>query len=291
MEMERKSDILVVAVLYKENLSDSKAWQTLLRDCPHVYIHDNSPEAACPENLPDGWVYRNDPSNPGLSAAYNAAARYAKEMGFHWLLLTDHDTTYPPGALRRMEELTKEYPDESLLVPQVRIPDGRYLSPVPLRNFFTRLEQTPLRGEVELRKTAVINSGMLVSLDVFLRCGGYNEKVFLDFSDFQFIDRLSRIAPTGKVTDMELTQAFSGVEDTPERALKRFEMFCRSVRGYESGRNIRKGIALRLAILKRSLSLSLRLRSLEPVGMMMKSKTNNEGKPGAELNKSERKTY
>lgn len=266
--MERKSDILVVAVLYREQLTDSKAYQTLLRDAPHVYIHDNSPEEADPKNLPEDWIYRSDTSNPGLSAAYNAAAGYAAENGFRWLLLTDHDTTYPVGAFQRMEELTKRWPDEAILIPKVKIPDGRYLSPVPLRGFFTRLERAPLDGEVELKETAIINSGMLVNVEAFNKSGGYNEKVFLDFSDFQFIERLSSVAKKGRVIDEELLQDFSGVEDNRERALKRFEMFCRSLKGYEK-RNLRTRLALLAVVMKRSLSLSIRVHNLSPWVIMM----------------------
>lgn len=270
MEMERKSDILVVAVLYKERLNDSKAYQTLLRDCPHVYIHDNSPQEECPHNLPEGWIYSSDSTNPGLSAAYNAAARYAKENGFRWLLLTDHDTTYQPGAFLRMEKFIKRWPEEAILIPKVKIPDGRYLSPVPLRGFFTRLERLPLTGEVELKDTAVINSGMLVNVDAFRKCGGYNENVFLDFSDFQFIERLSSVAGRGRVIDEELLQAFSGVEDNEESAMRRFGMFCRSLKGYEK-RNLRTRLALFAVVMKRSLSLSIRQRKLSPLGIMMKN--------------------
>lgn len=271
-EERRNNDadkILFVTVLYGQKLSETNAYKTLLRYCRHVFIQDNSPEESLDIPLPEGWKYTRDAANPGLSRAYNSAAAYARQHGFQWIMITDQDTAYQPGAVERMSELIRKYPDEAIFIPKVKIPDGRYISPVPLRNFFTRPEAEPLTGDVELRKTAIINSGIIVNLEAFEKCGGYNENVFLDFSDFQFIDRLSRVTRKGIVSDEEILQSFSATEDTGEKQIRRFSLFCRSLKGYEK-RDIKTAMALIAVVAKRALSLTLRRKNLRPLGIMLK---------------------
>ena len=263
----RKGDVLYVAVLYRQELSESNAYRTLLHDRAHVYIHDNSPEAVSPAHLPEGWVYVSDPSNPGLSAAYNAAARYGVEHGFKWLMITDQDTTYAEGAGDRYEAFPDRYPEERIFIPRVTIPDGRYISPVRKRWYFAHPEKEPLTGRIRLAHSAVINSGLLIDLDAFQRCGGYSEKVFLDFSDFQFIDKFSQKYPYGKVIDEVLHQCFSALTDSRATMLKRYGTFCRSLKGYEANKlSARMGI--HLAVVKRGVMLCVRSKAMEPLRIL-----------------------
>ncbi|MDE6027243.1 MAG: hypothetical protein K2G23_04180 [Muribaculaceae bacterium] len=265
----REGDVLYVVVLYRQKLSECNAYRTLLHDRADVYIHDNSPEAVSPEHLPEGWVYVSDPSNPGLSAAYNAAARYGIEHGFKWLMITDQDTTYQEGAGDRYEALPEQHPEEKIFIPKVKIEGGMYISPVPKRNYMTHPERQPLTGRIDLARSAIINSGLLINLEAFEKSGGYNEKVFLDFSDFQFIDRLSHVCQKGRVTTEEIRQSFSAKTDTKETQIERFRLFCKSLQGYEKTRLLtRWGIGV--VALKRCLSLSLSLRSLDPGKIFIK---------------------
>lgn len=280
-ESMNRPKVLYVMVAYGCKYDESQAWKSLLHDRARVFVYDNSAQSPEVTAIGESGVYIGDPSNPGLSRAYNRAAEYAEENGYEWLVLTDQDTIYPPGAASRYEELPIRFPEEKLFVPRVRISDGRYMSPLALRHYMPVLSGHPLTGRILLREAAVINSGMMVNVEAFRKCGGYNEKVFLDFSDYQFIDRLSRNVEYGIVTDEVVTQGFSRMDDDKETGLMRFRLFCRSLCGYES-RGWRQWMDLWMVRIRRTISLSVGRRSLRPFSILIKESFfpgNNISKP------------
>lgn len=261
-------EILAVVVLYKQRLEETNAWKSLLRHCSHVYVYDNSPASfhSSPDPLStlDPQLstlsrlsrYVEDPTNPGLSRAYNEAAIYAAAKGIRWLLITDQDTLFPENALEIYRRNFEQHTNLSMFLPKVRIADSNYLSPVRMRCYQARPAKTTPEGVIPLKKYAVINSGILVSTDTFLACGGYNEKVFLDFSDYQFIERYAEKYPEAYVIDMEIRQDFSNLSDSREQKLARYRLFRRSLRSYETRRPFGR-LQLRLIALKRYLRLHL----------------------------------
>lgn len=273
-----KPTVMIVTVLYGQPLEQTNVFHSLLDPRERVYIHDNSPVPSAPESLPSNWTYVSDPSNPGLSAAYNAAAAIARSEGIDWLLIADQDTAFPEGMLTKMRETIASYPGERVFLPVVRISNGQYMSPVKMHGYVARLSEKPLDGVVPLNSTAAINSGLMVRTDAFWECGGYNEKVPLDFSDFQFLERLGGIVPKARVANIILRQSFSDKDDDAPTKLKRFERFCRSLGGFESKRQSARR-DLRLVAIKRMLSLMVSTRSMKPMKIFrdhfMKSSTDN----------------
>lgn len=261
--------ILIVTVIYNQKITDSNVYKTLLSEEEDVYIYDNSPVAQLTNNLPANWIYVSDPSNPGLSTAYNNAAGYASRNGYDWLLISDQDTIYPPDALDRYRWYIGKYLSSRMFITKVKISDNNYLSPVRSRLYFARTShKLPPLEEINLNKYAVINSGILVTTDSFLSCGGYNDNVFLDFSDFQFIERFGNLYKTAYVTDIICQQDFSNISDTTEKKLDRFELFCLSLKGYEC---IKKTniIFIHMAVLRRAIALSIKIKSLKPIKIFL----------------------
>ena len=263
------SNILVITVLYNQALEQTNIYRTLLRECENVFLYDNSPSPETKDNLPAGWHYVSAPSNPGLSKAYNLGAEYASEHGFDWLLITDQDTIFPAGAF---QEYTKriaetEYPE--IIIPQVITTDHRFLSPVKTHGYVSRLAESAPSGDINLKKYAVINSGICVNTAAFQQCGGYNEKVSLDFSDFQFIEKFSKINPRAYVLNIKCIQDFSDITDNKEKKLSRFRLFCKSLKGYESSRPFGK-VELTGVALKRAISVSLSTKTLLPLRIFLK---------------------
>lgn len=259
--------ILIVSVIYNQKITGTNVYKTLLSEKEDVYIHDNSPNPQHTDGLPESWKYFSDPSNPGLSAAYNRAAGYAAANGYDWLLLTDQDTIFPENALATYRRDIREHTTQRLLIPSVKIPDGRYISPVKSRLYFPRPStRKPVSGKIELKEYAVINSGILVATDSFISCGGYNENVFLDFSDFQFVERFASKYPEAWLTDMTCIQNFSNISDSTETKLTRFGLFCRSLSGYSSLKTFGKPM-IAAVVLKRAVSLCLSAKSLRPLSI------------------------
>src|SRR5579859_5229563 len=88
------NSVLVVLVIYKMKIAESPAYQSLTAEliCSKksaaLFFYDNSPQPQ--ESLVDQcWTtyYHHDPSNPGVSKAYNEGFKKAKALNKKWLLL------------------------------------------------------------------------------------------------------------------------------------------------------------------------------------------------------------
>lgn len=266
----KPSDILVVCVLFGKKPEDAATFRTLLNEAEKVFIYDNSPSPLDNANLPSGWQYIHDASNPGLSFAYNKAAEYAKEQGISYILLTDQDTIFPTGSLNAYTEAIEKNPGIPLFIPKVKVDSGQFLSPVRHRHYHTHLCTTCGEGRIKLKEYAIINSGMLVSTTSFFKAGGYNTDVFLDFSDYQFIERLSRVERHAQVVDITCSQDFSNLEQNPGQKIRRFSLFCKSLRNFDSAKHADRFWIASVAV-RRALSLSVSLKSIKPVGILLKS--------------------
>lgn len=220
--------ILPVIILYRQALTACRSYNTLLRGYDgKIFVFDNSPEAAM---LPDDprIIYYHAPENPGISTGYNFAADYALKNEFSWLLLLDQDSefTFPPAVY--IDAVCKN-PEIGLFAPAMKTSQGIPMSPVNLQTLFpTAEEMTP--GRYPLKSYVPVNSGSLVSTELFWKCGGYNEKVFLDHSDYDFMERLAMVTENFILIDGTVIQDYSGDEVDPERICKRFILFLKSAR-------------------------------------------------------------
>lgn len=263
--------ILIVTVIYNQKISDTNVYKTLLSEKEDVYIYDNSPSPQPIDNFPKNWVYIWDKSNPGLSVAYNKAAEYAASNGYDWLLISDQDTIYPQKTLERYRWHIGAFRTTKMFLPKVKISDSTYLSPVTNKFYFAKTsDKIPVSGEIELKKYAVINSGILVTTDSFLSCGGYNNKVFLDFSDFQFIERFENIYHSAMIIDIECLQDFSNIVDSTQKKLSRFILFCKSLSAYESNKRYGK-FMIAIVTLKRALNLCRMTKNIKPLIIFFKT--------------------
>lgn len=168
-------------------------------------VYDNSPADYVQGPMPEGSVYVRDTDNHGLSCAYNCAARYAGQHGYSRVLLLDQDTVFPDNAV---EAYASASPDISLWVPSVQTKNDAPLSPA--RPGFASMKAELLSpGMYSLYDYWPINSGMCVALSAFREAGGYDERVRLDFSDFQFLRRLRKVDDKFCVIPCRAIQDFS----------------------------------------------------------------------------------
>ena len=233
-----KTNILCVVVLYGNRLHESVSYRAVRSQAGACgadvafSVHDYSPEADPEAVRSEEVVYRHCPENRGLGTAYNAAAEYASKNGISWLLLLDQDTELSDGFLRAYVDAIGSHPDTEVFVPQVLLPDGDFLS--PMRRWKKQRRPLVAGGCYPLGRYAVINSGMCVATQLFLRSGGYNEKVWLDFSDTQFVRRLVR-AGTSRfyLLTCACTQNFSSEERDRSALKRRYEIYLDCARNCE----------------------------------------------------------
>lgn len=268
----RSCDILFVVVLYKQRLWDCLTYRTLVSQAPRnpLFIYDNSPiPQHDPSEFSNNIHYISDRSNPGLSYAYNRAMEYASAKGYTWLLIADQDTCFADDMVAKYREAVFDHPDVKMFVPQVQIETGRYISPVKRRFTGAGISRKVPTGLVPSRKFNAINSGILVHVAAMKEAGGYNENVPLDFSDFQFIERFSLKNDAFYVIDAICTQEFSDKVQSKEQKMERFGIFCTCLKNCEK-RGFYQVLSYLCIVLKRTLSLGIKYKSIEPLRILLK---------------------
>lgn len=267
--------VLCVVVLYQQRLHDCVSYNSLLKHviCNEVqlFIYDNSKRAMHLQSEFNTALihYISDTTNSGVSVGYNKAAIYARENGFEKLLLLDQDSyfesfSYVDNCIR----LSTIYPAIKLFAPKVMTKQKLPMSPrrlvckIPVRKSFIPDCIYPLSC------MGIINSGIFVDVNAFFQVGGYNEKVFLDYSDYQFIDRFCVLYNEFYLVNNVIIQDFSNSQTDKSLLLHRFKLFQRSLSRYECNNMIDK-LSLKLIVLKRCLSLTWRCKSMHFVKSLL----------------------
>jgi len=128
-----------------------------------------------------------NPSNLGVAAALNQAARIAREEGFQWLATFDHDSLIHAGAIEGLLSVQAAHPAPEkiaiLAMSHVDRATGRdYL------RAWDVLEEAPAWRSVR----TTITSGSLTRVSVFDTVGFYDEGLFVDSVDHEFCLRCRR---------------------------------------------------------------------------------------------------
>ncbi len=255
--------ILFVVVIFKCRLLETKTYKTLLakETDAYLYVYDNSPY--CQNIGLNNIVYIHNPQNEGLSVAYNSACLYAKENGYEWLLLLDQDTDFSGVTIDYYETAILANPNIKLFAPKVRCGE-RYMSPAKIHHKYAVLQSSVPDGIISLNEYSPINSGICVNVDAMIECGGYKEDVFLDYSDYQFIERFKRLYPQAYILNREAKQDFSAFSDSKEATLSRYVLFCRSIKACER-HSYADNWGYLFVVTKRCMSICFHYKTLLPL--------------------------
>lgn len=271
--MKKIDRILYVVILYNQKYEHTSVYKSLLNkisDIKDIYIWDNSSNEAINEELrikKYNYIYSKE--NVGVSHPYNKGFEYAMVNNYKWVTFLDQDTYFPDAYLTMLYSSIDGNPDIKLFCPRHRLKNGLFLSPVREIYKMTNLSLKQLQGIFPIKKYCIINSGLTVKTELFVLTGGYNEKAFLDYSDFEFIKRCSKIVDNGYCLNIDCIQDFSNEQKDVNLLLKRFALFCRSVKGCDKT-EYKDFIGYNLIVLKRAFSLAIRLKSLKPFRVYIK---------------------
>lgn len=266
--------ILAVIIVYKEYYAESAAYKTLLETYCHcndenpgstelaLMIYDNSPQPVeikevAPEII--NIIYVHDSSNPGVSKGYNAAFKKLLEIGFDWLLLLDQDTHLALESLRVYSDSIAGNPEIMIHAPILKV-QNLIISPsrYKYRRGFAIGDITP--GVKELGHIVPLNSGMCVGKSVYLQTGGFNEKIKLDFSDFDFMRRAGKFNSHFAVLPLSFSHSLSSIDETYNSAIVRYKYYC--LGAYYSRLSILDSAILSSVSLARGIKLSLKYNKL-----------------------------
>lgn len=236
--------ILPIVVLYKKELQYADSINSLLEGdvdgcITDIFVYDNSPKQHS-NAAPVSGIYKNrnviyihDPKNSGVSAAYNLGMHKAKCLGFKYVLLLDQDTIFPVDAMGVYFQSIKDNPGINLHAPKLLTLNGEFCSPLryAMHRGFVTNELDP--GVYSLDKYSPINSGMLLDVKMAISVGGYNKAVYLDFSDFQFIERLKDKSKEFYLMPLTLKQDLSNEDENHKNLLNRYTIYCECARNCE----------------------------------------------------------
>lgn len=259
-KMKRK--ILIIIVLYHCKLNESKSFLSLSPPLKNLIVFDNSEIPQDITAYAGDATYIHNETNIGLSACYNRAAIYAAKYGYDWLLFLDQDTDFSSVSIFDYEKAIDENPICKMVAPMVKT--GIYtMSPMNIRFNFSRLSKGQYGGLIDIKNMGVINSGMCVSVEAFEKCGGYNEAVFLDYSDHEFLRRFRKLYKEVYILSKNIYQDFSVSTDSKDKSLKRFGLFCQSIRGCEKY-TFKDKWTFAFVVFKRACSLGLKYKTIKP---------------------------
>lgn len=262
-----KSKILFILVLYNQEFYSTKVYGSLLKHIENedIFIWDNSLNPILNVALYDTkYNYRYSDRNLGVSHPYNEGCIFAIDHGYQWVTFLDQDTLFSENYLLELHSSLENHSNIKLFCPIHKLSNGLYLSPVRSIWKCSTLSTNCIKGMFNIEKYVIINSGLTINIDLFKKTGGYNEKTFLDYSDFQFLDRCSKYISIGYCIDSICLQEFSNNILNVDSLLNRFELFCKSLRGCEIS-SFKTYIGYQIVVLKRLLSLIYRLKSLYPI--------------------------
>jgi GT2 family glycosyltransferase len=168
-----RGGVVAIVVTYKpdmkrldENLSATEPQVT----CALAYCNDAEDSPVLPAFLEErGCVYCPDQSNSGLAHALNEACRAAGALGARYVLLLDQDSVPEAGMVDGLLSCISD--GVALVSPQIvdrnkREGKSADTSVVPIKR--------------------AITSGALVDLGAWERVGGFDERLFVDWVDYEF---------------------------------------------------------------------------------------------------------
>lgn len=271
--LSNTDSVLAIIVLYKTHLNESLTLNSLIAALAKakkkidLFIYDNSPNAISQtalSRLQEFFMnvkYINDPTNPGVSKAYNEGGRYAKTINKKWLLLLDQDTQIDPFFFINLNKSISIYSNESLFVPVLK-QNNLILS--PCKYFFKN--GWPIKeiavGKQDFKKRNFLNSGVVVSTELFEKVAGYDERVTLYFSDFVFFEKVAKVLDSYVVIDSVFVHSMSSNDTTNlHEFYSRFELYCKGIKQAMTLNTVGGKILYLTLALLRSFKLSVKFKS------------------------------
>lgn len=197
----------------------------------NIVVFDNTDSVewkSHPDNFSEDKInikYIHDPSNPGISFAYNKIFQVALQKDVSHIVFLDQDTHLPLNAYDSYSEMAK---NSKIAAPRVWV-DHELISPSKYYFFRSKKLKEIILKKLSLKNHTVINSGLLVRTDVFKSVKGYNEMLRVDFCDHDFIRRLAGHESFIDIIPIDLIQNFSTNNNNLKNAIFRYRIFVKDL--------------------------------------------------------------
>lgn len=239
-------------VLYKNDKDVvGKAIESVLSfgDIFKLYLVDNSPtdelSAICHSNKIE---YLHNPSNPGFGAAHNIAIRSAIKEGAGYHFIINPDIYFTTDVFTPMVSYMEANSNVGMLMPQVLYPNRsiQYLPKLLPRpswifkrkfrflttsysDFLKKYELRDVPSDLAYNSPILSGCFCLLRLEVIAELGGYDDRYFMYFEDF---DLSRRINQKYKTIYYPAVSVYHGYEGGANRSFKLFKIYIRSMISY-----------------------------------------------------------
>lgn len=219
--------IYALIVIYNKSCKDSASIKDISRLAPNInlIVFDNSTQDFENEKFCDekGYTYFSKNKNIGISKAYNYVINHFQFCSGDYLMMLDDDTHLNENYLIEAQKVIKSK-NYDVCLPIVRA-NEKIISPY---NYYMncRTKMIKSRNEIIMSEVSGINSGMVIKTDLFNKIN-YNEKLFLDYVDYDFMRRVHKVEGTIYIMHSQINQEFQFFnydKTNIESALTRFRI-------------------------------------------------------------------
>ena len=224
----------ILTIVYNRRIEDIRSLDVFLSFMERhpgtsVLIADNSVDPAVLTSnsacaLPVTYIPCG--GNAGISKAYNIALNTIKDEDYR-VMLSDDDTLFSEEYMENMYAAASDGANRDRLICGLIDTDRGWMSPRSVKTTnaaFPFLLRKPAPGVYKDRNP--VNSGLCIPGSLIREVGGYDERLFLDYVDYLFMDKIRGIG-YGEVLLVpgKIHQEFSGFSDNIDSTLKRWEIF------------------------------------------------------------------
>lgn len=227
--------VYALIVIYNKNIEESLTYKCLrtFYDNINFVIFDNGDEQYIANNKDycdkHGIKYFTLLKNVGLPRAYNHVISNLNLSGDDHLMILDDDTN-----------LTHEYCDEikklvnnknyDICLPKIKA-GNMFISPAKVQ-FNCRIKAVKDFSLLNSDNISAINSGMVVRASVYNKIK-YNDKLFLDYVDHDFMRKARKIKCAIKIMDSIIEQNYFRFQvNSLEKELFRFKIYVKDFKIY-----------------------------------------------------------
>ncbi len=223
-------NFLIILVLYKKNEKDSNTLSSIISNMYnynkfHMVIWDNSPTRMLSYgkleqiNKIINTQYIHCPENYPISKVYNIVIKQNINL-YQYVILLDHDTEISTLFFKEIENnVSKTSNTCKLLLPKV-YSNNTLVSPAKLYGFYGKNISYILEGYKLSKYKTAINSGMIISMDIFRDGFEYDINLTLYGIDDYFMKLYAKKFPYFYVLNCNLSHSldfFNGNESIEKR--------------------------------------------------------------------------
>jgi rhamnosyltransferase len=167
-----------VAVLYHPTVEIIVNIRSYINQVDILYLINNTPDDL-DQNIvaslnSDKIVLVNNYKNKGIATALNQAAMLAQKDGYEYLLTMDQDSKVSDNLVERALIILNNDTEVGIVFPSVI---NKVRSQISKSNFLDKF-------------SIAMTSGSIIRLDTYNKVGGFLDKLFIDYVDYEFSLRM-----------------------------------------------------------------------------------------------------